>query len=155
MLPACLGVSLSSSERGLSLESGNAPSGVSELLWGHSCAAVLNRRNIQRVWNRNYNSWKEITLQLELGAPHSLTVSEGGFFGRGGWRRDRWVFQQLHFQHCCKQPRLAPCLAEPVLSLWSHWIFLLWQQILFLSHNTRFKLEFFNLGNCWLLMATL
>lgn len=33
--------------RGLSLESGNAPLGISELLWEHSCAAVLNRWNIR------------------------------------------------------------------------------------------------------------
>lgn len=52
---------------------GNAPLAVPELLGGH----------IQRVLNKTHSSWKEITLQLKLGAPHTLTASEGAFWKRG------------------------------------------------------------------------
>lgn len=61
------------------------------LLWvSQSCCedtavpAVLNRWNIQRILNKTYNSWKEITLQLQLGAAHTLPASEGGVFWRRG-----------------------------------------------------------------------
>lgn len=80
----CLGMSKSSNEGDYSWSLGMH-------LWvSESCCedtavpAVLNRWNIQRVLNKTYNSWKEITLQLQLGAAHTLPASEGGVFWRRG-----------------------------------------------------------------------